>query len=920
MKRAFSHAILFNLSLLGLFVLYVGHSSTVLAQQTSDKADCQESYNFYILRKYIVKNISIRPFVRFMPGGPALQESLNAASANLKSTPSEFQVGDAFNLGKISVLQAELSSELESRLLKGKTGFLYLVPRLRNCQDEADPPTLEVEYHLLTVARPSYLTSTYEIYNSKDQEREKSGKSTLSENDFVDRPYAGYNRSRGIYAGNSLSLRSDHGIINRLYLDGSGSGSSGVVDLSLSGSRDLASGPLSYAEWTLGYRYSNIPTDTIRLKDATMFGQFSGVSRPIISNNLFFRFGTSIEGGYRQTSLDQNDVSASDLAQSSYGGIKFYGGGTFSSSRQDWKASYGLQLGDSDNGGRVDYVKHIFDTAYRMRYLPRDYMPMQLDAQFTAGSLRAVSGSIPVGERFFGGNVEREFIAGDSWRIRSNPFIRSFPENRLNRSTAGLPIGGENFISFNLTLAQTVWSRQLVPKEITEDDELLSILGAPLLTTRLTLREAEIQSSTQIKNLHDTIHDLTPILGKLRADLSEMKKKTLPESVLKAVDEFESDPDMAAAPIQDIEDAVEAATIDTDAATQPVADQAALSINTVEVNAKSLIEGDPENDVKPLIEVLREKILNLQQKCAEAGLTAPPEVVEVDGKLTKSKSDIRNGLTFINQLREYTASEIKPLIDSLNDTAPGSSKSLDKIVDEIRSQLNPILKNAQQELKDLPVDRNDDSVELKRQDLNDLIRLLEAGDSLSLKAKDAFNSANDLNSKKQYADAKWFVESLAIGFGIAIPSYLSGIAHVVDKLQAPLTSRGLTQDWDTLKNRSQQLLAIQGVLRSRFKAIPVPEAEQKADQVVSYTKRVLGVFFRELNLVGVSPVLMFDAARIGPVIMPGEGGFRYGLGAGVRFSLVNLDFTAGYSVNLKRRPGEGRGAFVFTLDVNDLFR
>jgi len=41
-------------------------------------------------------------------------------------------------------------------------------------------------------------------------------------------------------------------------------------------------------------------------------------------------------------------------------------------------------------------------------------------------------GKLPVAERFFGGNRAEDFIAGDNWRIRGGPLVRSIPENRLN--------------------------------------------------------------------------------------------------------------------------------------------------------------------------------------------------------------------------------------------------------------------------------------------------------------------------------------------------------------------------------------------------------------------------------------------------------------------------------------------------------
>jgi len=35
---------------------------------------------------------------------------------------------------------------------------------------------------------------------------------------------------------------------------------------------------------------------------------------------------------------------------------------------------------------------------------------------------------------------------------------------------------------------------------------------------------------------------------------------------------------------------------------------------------------------------------------------------------------------------------------------------------------------------------------------------------------------------------------------------------------------------------------------------------------------------------------------------------------------VTLDFTAGYSFNVNRKPAESRGSFVFSMTISDLFR
>lgn len=64
---------------------------------------------------------------------------------------------------------------------------------------------------------------------------------------------------------------------------------------------------------------------------------------------------------------------------------------------------------------------------------------------------------------------------------------------------------------------------------------------------------------------------------------------------------------------------------------------------------------------------------------------------------------------------------------------------------------------------------------------------------------------------------------------------------------------------------------------------------------------------------------MFDATRFGTGRPFNLIALKYGIGTGVRLSLVNLDFTAGYSVNPNKKSGEPPGAFFFRMDINDLF-
>lgn len=118
--------------------------------------------------------------------------------------------------------------------------------------------------------------------------------------------------------------------------------------------------------------------------------------------------------------------------------------------------------------------------------------------------------------------------------------------------------------------------------------------------------------------------------------------------------------------------------------------------------------------------------------------------------------------------------------------------------------------------------------------------------------------------------------------------------------------------------------------RAAFKALRAPsddpnkpsiadKAKAQATREMAYPKRIIKEMLYETNLISFNPVAMFDVARVWRSSRP-AGDMRYAAGGGLRMTLVSLDFTAGYAWNLRRRAGEGRGAFVFTMDVSNLFR
>ncbi|MFN2510134.1 MAG: hypothetical protein ABR568_01675 [Pyrinomonadaceae bacterium] len=124
----------------------------------------------------------------------------------------------------------------------------------------------------------------------------------------------------------------------------------------------------------------------------------------------------------------------------------------------------------------------------------------------------------------------------------------------------------------------------------------------------------------------------------------------------------------------------------------------------------------------------------------------------------------------------------------------------------------------------------------------------------------------------------------------------------------------------TIATASASLDSIRRDMEAEFAKIDQSQAENKAKAEMAFTRRTLSTLFNEVNLYSISPVFVFDVARVGS----GRGGFgavRYGPGAGLRVEFASaVHFTAGYAWNIKPRAGEGNGTLFFSLGVKDLFQ
>ena len=143
----------------------------------------------------------------------------------------------------------------------------------------------------------------------------------------------------------------------------------------------------------------------------------------------------------------------------------------------------------------------------------------------------------------------------------------------------------------------------------------------------------------------------------------------------------------------------------------------------------------------------------------------------------------------------------------------------------------------------------------------------------------------------------------------------------VATLEESLRKAALTTQASSLEPARKQIQEIYNRINKdmpAFEESPAGRAAKaKAATEVAVYRRIFDRVLKEVNVVGVSPLLLFDATRLSqnnlrPVTRPASG-------FGVKLSFFSLDLNVGYEWN--RFPGAGKGgSFMFSFDIVDLFR
>ncbi len=143
----------------------------------------------------------------------------------------------------------------------------------------------------------------------------------------------------------------------------------------------------------------------------------------------------------------------------------------------------------------------------------------------------------------------------------------------------------------------------------------------------------------------------------------------------------------------------------------------------------------------------------------------------------------------------------------------------------------------------------------------------------------------------------------------------------IDNLSACLSDLKAALGSSFVTDTVPRLAKLQQDIRDTLGKIDNEAAKAKTDRDMSFITQTVNTLIDQVNFASISPVLVFDTARIGPQAASMGGGIRYGVGGGIRFSLLDtVRFTAGYAFNPNPKSWEGRGAAFFSMEIVSLFR
>lgn len=742
---------------------------------------------------------------------------------------------------------------------------------------------MEVVYNIYTTDASYFVSQVLET--RPERATRKLAGSVLSGGPrFLPQPFVAYNATRGMFGGTKGSVALDKAgrIRSNFYVSVGDSTLEGAA--SVAGEINPSGGLLSHLEWSSGFSYAVLPVGTAGfnslppsssniLKGATFWGRVIGAGRSLGSLSVIPRFGLSVEGGHRQSNLGVPLRLPEIIANASYGAVKAYGGLTFNHGRNAFAGSFGLQLGKAPNSTTLGYVKYVGDLGYRTRLLQKEHYPLRVDLDLGAGHMTHITAPVSLAERFFGGNVEQPFIDGDTWRIRRSPFIRGIPQNRLGYSSAlGSFVGGTSFAAANLTVAPAVWAYPGIPAEIRhEPDFYAGMLSANNLVLLTSMFEY-IARTSAFQSLLERLVEVDPLMADYEKAFSAILAGNPSDPIKGLIAHVNNLPDKVDERVEFLDPTHK---IDSSLAAIRAAPKSAQARNEM----RNLAMDPDDSSFAEMVSAA-----NDVADALEPALKTTADAIRGLGtRLTKIGDALRPELDKVEAPTHSDPATLQPLMTQL--------ATLEAPLKAIRDHASSLSEN-------------------EKPDVSTPARSAEAIARVAIS-----KIADPADSPRQKL---LFMDDLLVGMGKVVPAVAEDTASRAEILAAALKTAGMPADAADLLQNAKDVRAGRQRLLALLLKFQRPPGERWAFHQTGYFRNTTDVLVREFNVAAVSPVLIYDTARLWAKPQARLGGFVHSFGFGGRFSLASADFTLGYAWAFPSRLG--RGALFFSLDIIDLFR
>jgi hypothetical protein len=445
-----------------------------------DAGACPLGPGEYEAQGYLVRQVRVRGVFDLFQLVPSTSVRLDGVALPIEGQP--------FRVDRTVAAARALEQRLHQPLpgLESRFGVTLVISNIENCRDDRGEKQLDVRYRTLTTHLSSVSGVTIESREAQRTDPAAAAGAAAPRARIKVAPTAAYNASDGFQAGGTLSLGHVAPAIERVDAQAIGSSRSHLFRGAVSGTRTPRLKGLDTGTWQVSFSdEERAGFVDERFSTNAVNGQFTGQTVPFGSAGALLRFGGGFEGGHQQARVTSAATPGAAILDDRHGyaALRAAGGVTAGGQHYSAAASYGVLLGHVGGEAAVSYRKHIADVAWDSELPIADHTALRLEARLNAGWLLGAD-SAPLAERFRGGNREELFLEDESWPIRSNPLLRSFPSNRLDRTSADATVGGDRFVAVNVTLSAPAWRYPLIPVWLSRSNGFRSGIDAAKETGR----------------------------------------------------------------------------------------------------------------------------------------------------------------------------------------------------------------------------------------------------------------------------------------------------------------------------------------------------------------------------------------------------------------------------------------------------